>query len=325
MTPINLGTALPGTRVQDEFLVLEREERTQANGDPFAILTLGNSTGRLSTAPVWAEQLPWIDGIEPGVIAQVVGQVAVYARTNRRQLQLTAPMRRVSSELVRWDAFLPRIDVDPVRLWDRLDRMRAEMESPTLRAVVDLFFADDAFRVEFERAPATADSHHAAIGGLLLHVWEVAAIGRQIARTVQAHVDLVVAGAFLHDLGALDANVATPTGFKQTERGRLLGPGLLGMTTLDERLRASGTVSLSNSQLLELHHLLLSSHSGMPGSVTPMTLEADIIRRSNDASIQAHVMADVLADDRLFDGSDPVSTRVVERVGSRVWRRAHTW
>lgn len=326
MTTIHLGTAPVGTRVQDEFLVVERDERTQANGDPFVVLTLGNSTGRLPTAPIWAEQLSWIEGIEPGVVAQVVGQVAIYSRTNRRQVQLTAPVRRVSSELVRWDAFLPRIDVDVVRLWDRIDRMRGEMESSTLRGVVDLFYADDAFRVEFERAPATANGHHAATGGLLLHVWEVAAIGRLIARTVQAHVDLVVAGALLHDIGAADASVATPTGFHQTERGRLLGPGLLASAALDERLRASDAVTLSGAQHLELQHLLLSAHAGTPGSVTPMTVESDIVRQSNEASVRANVLAGALADDRLFDGTDdPVSTRVVAQVGARVWRRRHDW
>jgi 3'-5' exoribonuclease len=325
VTTVDLGTAPVGTRVQDEFLVLERDDRTQANGDPFVILTLGNATGRLPTAPIWAEQLSWIEGIEPGVVAQVVGQVAVYSRTNRRQVQLTAPMRRVSSELVQWDAFLPRISVDVVRLWDRIDRMRSEMESTTLRAVVDLFFADDAFRVEFERAPATVDGHHAARGGLLLHVWEVAAIGRQIARTVQAHVDLVVAGALLHDVGAVEASAASPFGFRQTERGRLLGPGLLASAALDERLRSSSTVMLSDAQHLELEHLLLSAHAGTPGSVATMTVESDIVRQSHEASARANVLAVALADDRLFDGTDPVSSRLVARVGGRVWRRAHEW
>ena len=35
MTTVDLGTAPVGTRVQDEFLVLERDDRTQANAmDP---------------------------------------------------------------------------------------------------------------------------------------------------------------------------------------------------------------------------------------------------------------------------------------------------
>lgn len=45
--------------------------------------------------------------------------------------------------------------------------------------------------------------HHANLGGLLMHVDEVTSIARQIARTMRANVDLVVAGALLHDMPRL--------------------------------------------------------------------------------------------------------------------------
>jgi hypothetical protein len=50
----DIPRATVGDRVQHEFLVVDREEKKQANGDPFVLFTLGNSSGRLGTAPLWS-------------------------------------------------------------------------------------------------------------------------------------------------------------------------------------------------------------------------------------------------------------------------------
>ena len=44
----DIPRATVGDRVQHEFLVVDREEKKQANGDPFVLFTLGNSSGRLA-------------------------------------------------------------------------------------------------------------------------------------------------------------------------------------------------------------------------------------------------------------------------------------
>ena len=80
-------------RVQHELMVRAREEKTTRNGDPYAVITVGNATGQIS-ANVWKEQLPWIDGVKPASIVQVIGTVEVYQ--GKRQLKLTAPLRLVA-------------------------------------------------------------------------------------------------------------------------------------------------------------------------------------------------------------------------------------
>ena len=52
--------------------------------------------------------------------------------------------------------------------------------------LVELERADRAFRLDFERTPASINGHHGKIGGLLLHVWEVAYIGRHMAKAMRA-------------------------------------------------------------------------------------------------------------------------------------------
>lgn len=320
----DIARAVVGDRVQHEFLVVDREEKKLANGDPFLLLTLGNASGRLGTAPLWTNQLDWAAGADKGKVVQVIGEVAAFH--GKRQLRLTAPLRVLPDALVRPELFLPRVAVATEALWDWVDRARADLKSHALRRAVDLFFADDAFRVEFERAPASVAGHHAAVGGLLLHVTEVATIARNAARVMKANADLVVVGALLHDIGKVQAYAITPTGFSHTTSGSLVGHVVLGSLMLSERLHPVPLAEVSASQRLELQHMILSHHGSLEfGSpVQPMTVEAELLHWADETSAKANDMAESLTEDEHF-GDGEVSERRPWRVGRRVWRRPHGW
>lgn len=331
MPPFDLRSAVVGDRVQHEFLVRDRSERTTRAGLPFVVLTLGNSTGTIESAPIWSERLEWAAGADKGRVVQVIGDVGSFGDdgARKRQLQLTAPVRILPAEHFDADAFLERIDVATEKVWDGLDRMRAEFKSATLRRAVDLFFADDAFRVLFERAPGSVNGHHAKLGGLLLHVWEVASIARHTARTVRhANVDLVVAGALLHDIGKVEAYAVSAEGFSHTSVGMLLGHVSLGAFMLDRRLNELRP-ALAESQHHELLHLVLSHHGALEfGSpVQPMTTEAEIVHWADEASAKAGDMVDEFADPDMFapGGVAALSSKRSWRLGRRLWRRSQAW
>jgi len=320
----DIPRATVGDRVQHEFLVVDREEKKQANGDPFVLFTLGNSSGRLGTAPLWSNQLEWAGGAERGKVVQVIGEIAAFH--GRRQVRLTAPMRVLPDDSVEPERFLPRIGVATESLWEWVDRARSELKSPALRRAVDLFFADDAFRVEFERAPASVAGHHALVGGLLLHVTEVASIARSAARVMKANPDLVVVGALLHDVGKVRAYDVGPAGFSHTPAGSLLGHVVLGALMLQERLHGVPPSDIASPQRLELMHMILSHHGSLEfGSpVQPMTVEAELLHWADETSAKANDMVESLAEDEHF-GSGEVSDRRPWRVGRRIWRRPHSW
>ncbi len=306
--------------MQHEFLVLAREERRQANGDPFVILTLGNATGRIATAPVWLNQHEWIAGAEQGRVVQVIGEIAEFQ--HRRQLRLTSALRVLPAESVTAESFLPRITVPVAQLWDWVDRARGELKSVTLRRVVDRFFADDAFRVEFERAPASVSRHHALVGGLLLHTIEVATLARSAARVLKANTDLVVAGGLLHDVGKVRAFDITPTGFSWTPMGRLVGAAAMVASALDERLAALVPNELLPLHLAELHHVVQCAQGER--SATPATVEGEILQMADGLSVRAADITDALSDEDSFS-TDVFSDRPTLRTGRRVWRRSHSW
>ena len=316
-----------GDRVQHPLLVVDRAEKKTNAGDPYVQLTLGDTSGRIETAPIWSDKLGWAEGAECGSVVQAIGNITTYGKNGsaKRQLSLAGPLRLLPDEDA--EGYLPRVAVDLTRLWDWMDRTRAEVESITLRRVLDLFFGDDAFRVAFEKTPGSTSGHHAKVGGLLLHVYEVTNIAKQTARTMRgASVDLVVAGAMLHDVGKVEAYRVGPGGFTFTPCGLLVGHVVLGVLMLERRLAALGHTVCTEGQLLELQHLILSHHGkqeyGSP--VEPMTAEAEIVHRADEASAKAADFLESLDDPEHWTEGDEFSKRVW-RVGRRLWKRPHGW
>lgn len=325
---VDLRTLAPGDRVQGEFLVVNRSERTKANGDPFVVLTLGNSYGTIETAPIWMEKMSWADGAEKGAIVQAVGDVSLYERTGspRRQIVVTAPVRVLPRDHFDMYDFLPSIG-DTTKYWDWIDKVRAEMKSTTLRRVVDLFFADDNFRVQFEKAPGSPTGHHSQLGGLLLHVFEVTSVARHSARTMKANVDLVVAGALLHDIGKVEAYDIGLHGFGNTVRGALMGYIVLGVLMLERAVAEQKEEVCTSEELMEIQHMILS-HNGsleLGSPVRPMTLEAEIVHWADEMSAKGSAMHEALENPDNFQPNSDISDKRVWNLDRRIWRRPFNW
>ena len=336
MTTLDVRTLEVGARVQHTLRVVDRLERATAAGDPFVILTLGNASGSIETAPIWANLLAerWAEGAERGAVVQAIGQVDRYESKGaaKKQLKLSAPVRVLPRDALDLSEFLPHIAEDPARLWEQVDRLRREITSERLKRVLALFYDDEPFRLRFERTPASINGHHCKVGGLLLHVWEVAYMARHMAKAMRADDDLVMAGVLLHDIGKLEAYDVAWEGFVRTPAGNLIEHVVLGSMMLDDRLAraaARGDEICSSDQRLELQHLVLSHHGKLEfGSpVRPLTLEAEIVHRADDASAKAADMASAIADDEVFREGEQFGERSkLWRVEKRpVWRRPHDW
>ena len=326
MATLDLTAASIGDRIQHELAVRAREDKITKNGDPFAVLTLGNATGSISST-VWKEQLPGLEGVAVGTIVQVIGTISSGFKGGR-ELKLTAPPRVVPASAADLDEFLPRITVSTASLWEQVDKWRAAMKSSQLRAAVDLFFGDDAFRAEFERALGAPRGHHALVGGLLLHEVEVANMARAAAKTMRGDVDLVTAGALLHDIGKVESYTIGIGGFDHSQSGQLLGHIVLGSLMLERRLASLPAGTLSEEQRLELHHFI-QSHHGQPefgAAVRPKTLEAELLHWADQMSANGNNFTDALDDRDLFPGDEEFSVKGAWRLdGRRIWKRSHRW
>ena len=312
----------PGDRVQHEFLVTEASQRAKQDGDPYWVLTLSNSTGSLPTEPFWAERRAEVEGLRRGHVVQVVGEVSLYRETTR-QVRVTS-IRLLPPETVDVKALLPSVG-SVERFWETLDGWRRAITKPRLRAVLDLFYEDPDFRRAYEACPAAPRGHHAALGGLLQHTLEVAAIARTIARVCGADQDLVLTGVLLHDIGKTEAYSWTGL-FEHTERGRLLGHVVLGTLMLDRRLAEVPGICTGVERDI-LHHLILSHHGHLEfGSpVMPMMLEAEVLHWADNASAKTASMAQALkAAENFLEGGN-VSKSVWQLDRRRVWRGGSDW
>lgn len=324
MASLDFTSLAVGDRVQHELMVRSREDKTTKNGDPFVVLQLGNATGAIS-ANVWKEDVPTIAGVKVGTVVQVIGAVENYQ--GKRQLKFSSPPRIVAASAVNIDEFLPRISVSTASLWATVDKWRAEIKSRRLRAAVDLFFADDEFRARFERTPGAPRGHHAQIGGLLLHVVEVATIARAAAKTMRGDVDLVTAGALLHDIGKVETYGITAAGFEYTQPGYLVQHIVLGSMMLDRKFRALPPGTFTETQELKLHHFI-QSHHGIPehgAAVRPMTLEAELLHWADQTSANGNNFVEAVEDPELFPGAEELSVKKSWRLDRKVWRRRHSW
>lgn len=321
-TPVQLPSLAPGDRLQDPLVILEVEQRG-AGDTAHTILTFGNATGRIASAPFWSSEAHLVAGIRRGQVAQVIGEIQLYR--DRRQVKVSS-LRVLPASMIDSRQLLPAIP-DPAPYWELLDRWRGEIQGPRLRAVVGLFHDDPEFRERYALCPASMAGHHALLGGLLKHTAEVATIARAISRAAGADADLVLAGVLLHDIGKLES-YRWDTHFATTDAGSLIGHIVLGAQMLDRAVRERTPPPCTEAELLLLQHLILSHHGrheyGAP--VLPMTLEAEVLHYADNASAHTASMAEAIGEAEHFAPGDLVSARRIWTLDNRrVFRGRSDW
>ncbi len=320
---VNLTGIQPGVRIHDVFVVLDVEQR---GGDaPHTIITFGNATGRLPSAPIWASERHRFPGVTRRQVVRLSGMITSW----RDQPQITiSALEILSLSTDGWAHLLPSIG-DPAPYWTDLDTMRRGITAPRLAAILATFFDDKDFRAQFQACPASLSGHHGKIGGLLQHTCEVAHFSRTLAEIfTRTDAELLLAGALLHDIGKI-ASYAWDGGIlEMTTAGRVIGHVVLGTLAVDRMIHRASPKPCSDAELELLHHLILSHHGqyehGAP--VLPMTLEADLLHRADLASARGASMTDALEDDSLFAPEAVITTRSLWQLDRRrVWRGRSDW
>jgi 3'-5' exoribonuclease len=321
-TDLDLSLLDTGDTVHGTLRISDIDHRLSGE-QSFVILTLGNRSGQLSTAPFWTEELPRLAGLARGDVVDVTGEVTQYR--GRRQLRVDS-ISQTRSSSIDWRTLMPSVG-DVGGFWEVLDGWRFTIAAPRLKQTLSLFYDDPVFRSQYQECPASVQGHHAALGGLLRHTWEVASIARAIARTCPADGDLVLAGVLLHDIGKIKAYRWQGI-FETTTAGHLQGHVTLGSLMLETRVRASDPPPCTDEELMVLQHLILSHHGRLEygAPVQPMTLEAELLHYADNASAKSASMADALRVADHFSGDDLVSARGIWQLDRRrVYRGVSSW
>src|SRR5205807_9933180 len=121
------------------------------------------------------------------------------------------------------------------------------------------FLADETITTAYRTAPAAKTLHHAYIGGLLDHVVSLMRVCDLASRNYpQIDRDLLLTGAFLHDIGKVH-ELAYSRSIQYTTRGQLLGHMIIELETLQAKAALLAGFPAELSMLLQ-HPLC--SHPG---------------------------------------------------------------
>lgn len=203
--------------------------------------------------------------------------------------------------------YLPVAQVDLARLYTEIKNWIMEIQHPGLRNLLHYVFLDlenSPYPRKFVDAIGAVTQHHAYIGGLLEHTHHVTYWARAYAAFYgfgQQIMDLVTAGALLHDIGKLDT-YQYETGFDRTTDGHLLEHIATGIRTLNDifvrdSLSDNPKFQLDPETKSRLEHMILSHHGKMEwGSpVVPQTPEAFFLHAADMVDSQFNKMVHLIA------------------------------
>jgi 3'-5' exoribonuclease len=264
--------------ITSSFVVVSKQVKPKKTGDPYLALTLGDRTGQIE-AKMWDNVEEALDAFEQDDFLKVKGLINKYK--NRFQLTIHK-LRRLGESEIDFSDYLPKTTKNIDELWQTLTDFVASFENPHLKNLIQGFMADPEIAQAYRNAPAAKTLHHAYIGGLLDHVVSLFRSCDLVCRNYpQVNRDLVLAGAFLHDIGKIH-ELTYNRSFTYTTRGQLLGHMIIELEMLQAKLSLVPDFPAEFKTLLE--HLIISHHGqydfGSPK--LPMFPEALLLHYMDD-------------------------------------------
>ena len=275
--------------ITSTFVVAIKQVKPKKTGEPYLALILADRSGQIE-AKMWDNVADCIDGFEQDHFVKVKGLINKY----NQRFQLTIhKLRRMEETEIDFADYLPKTSKDIDELWRVLSDFVAGFKDPNLRALVRAFMDDPEIAAAYRCAPAAKTLHHAFIGGLLDHVVSLFRSCDLMCRNYpQINRDLLLTGAFLHDIGKIH-ELTYNRAFSYTTRGQLLGHMIIELEMLQAKLRLLPGFPDKLKTLIE--HLIISHHGeyefGSPK--LPMFPEALLLHYLDDLdskmeSMRAH-------------------------------------
>ena len=280
-------------QVRGQYLVKSKRMGSTKKGDPFLSLTLGDRSGEIE-ARVWERANPLSALFAEGDILEVEAAAGSY----RGEVQLTVSDLKPVREVRDPSLFVEVTRQDVTKMMLSLRELLRKIESPEIKSLIDRFLSDSSFVHLFKRAPAAKNFHHSTLGGLLEHTLSVCRLALLVAEHYpELNRDLLLAGAFLHDIGKV-RELGVVTSIDYTDEGRLIGHLSLGVSMLDEKLAAMK--DFPEEIALRLKHLILSHHGeyefGSPKK--PAFLEAFALHLIDDLDAKMNGLGRFIEKDR---------------------------
>ncbi len=264
--------------ITSTFVCISKQVKPKKTGEPYLALTLGDRCGQVE-AKMWDNVEDALNAFEQDDFLKVKGLLNKYK--NRFQITIHK-LRRLGDSEVDYSDYLPKTTKDIGELWQTLVDFVATFQNVHLQALVKAFMDDPEIAEAYRNAPAAKTLHHAYIGGLLDHVVSLFRSCDLLCRNYpQVDRDLLLTGAFLHDIGKIH-ELSYNRSFAYTTRGQLLGHMIIELEMLQAKLASLPDFPPELKTLIE--HLIISHHGqydfGSPK--LPMIREALVFHYMDD-------------------------------------------
>jgi 3'-5' exoribonuclease len=272
--------------ITSTFVVVSKQIKPKKSGEPYLALVLGDRTGQVE-AKMWDNVEEVLNAFDQDDFLKIKGLLNKYK--NRYQITIHK-LRKLGDTEIEFADYLPKTTKNIDELWQTLTDFVASFQNPYLRALVQAFMSDPEIASAYRNAPAAKTLHHAYIGGLLDHVVSLFRSCDLISRNYpQVNRDLLLTGAFLHDIGKIH-ELAYNRSFSYTTRGQLLGHMIIELEMLNKKVALVPGFPDELKTLIE--HLIISHHGqyefGSPK--LPMFAEALLLHYMDDLDSKMEAM-----------------------------------
>lgn len=260
----------PGDRVEGVF-ILDAVEIKEGPTGPYLALSLRDRTGQIR-AVLWERAQEASASLKGRDFVRVEGVATDFRGAVNVKVSAVEPL---SVEDVSLEDLLEVVP-EGVETWHcRLIEAISNIKDRHCQDIVDSFIYDETFMEIFLRVPAGVSIHHNYIGGLLEHTTNVMsmAIFASLLYPERLNQDILITGAFLHDVGKC-RELGGGIKREYTREGRFIGHISLGVSLIEERL--ARLPHFPSELAVSLKHMVLSHHGELEfGSpVRPATPEA---------------------------------------------------
>ncbi len=287
-----------GESVDQVFLASEKQLRPNRQGNLYLQVRLSDKTGS-TVAMLWNAEQKDFDRFNNGDFVRVKGTSQLY---NGGMQIIAKHFEQVDSARVEEGDFITLSTRELDGLINSVAEMLRGMKNFPLRNLAECFLIDNEFMNKLRRAPAGVKNHHAYQGGLLAHVnslMKLAAVTSPLYENVDN--DLVLMGAFLHDVGKIDELTYSPD-LGYSDSGQLVGHLIQGVSILERKI---AEVNQMNEEAfpedlgLQLKHMIVIHHGppefGSPK--VPMTLEAIMLHYLDNIDAKMAAVTQLIEED----------------------------
>jgi 3'-5' exoribonuclease len=282
----------PNQDIISLFVATEKQLKTTRNGNCYLNVKLTDKTGEI-IGRMWDKAAEASALFHSGNVISLRGRGELYQ--DKIQLNITEILPVQPGGFDPAD-FLPVCPYDREALHAQLAKLLTNMSQGHLRLLCEHFLGDADLMGRFRLAPAAKAMHHAYIGGLLEHTVSVITLIYRICNHYpDLDRDLLIAGAFLHDIGKVEEFVYD-THIDYSDAGRLVGHMVLGTRILEEKIRELKGFPAETSLLLK--HLILSHHGEAQfGAVKlPASKEAFALHLADDLDAKINAVRRIVSD-----------------------------